>query len=29
LHLQRRMKRTAKTMRVRHAAEVLAGEADE
>lgn len=29
LHLQRRMKRTGKTMRVRHAAEVLAGEADE
>jgi L-lactate dehydrogenase complex protein LldE len=29
LHLQRRMKRTAKTMRVRHVAEVLAGETDE
>ncbi len=29
LHLERRMKRSGKTIRVRHAAEVLAGEADE
>jgi len=29
LHLERRMKRTGKTMRVRHAAEVLAGKPDE